>query len=209
MEKWSITEEKRFNLSKLGSEFSKFFHQSTIRDWLPLADIPAAYFKELVLKFYASYQSTQDAMNLKGPIDEYLNFPSIKVCGVDIDVTLVSINSLFRHKPIEDGDEFTRRASTKQNQLQWVAGFIAMVYPNWASMGGDISRQDFNFKEKLWMDFICTRIRPSKNDQGVTHDETILIACLISGIHLKYGEIVATKMRRKSHQTTFQCLSPC
>lgn len=56
-------------------------------------------------------------MNHKGPVDKYPNFPSVKVRGVEIDVTPAAINSLLWSEPIEGWDEFTRRVATKQNQL--------------------------------------------------------------------------------------------
>jgi len=52
----SITEEKIFNFIGLANEFPNRIHQFTTRDWLPLADEPRDYLKELFIEFYASYQ---------------------------------------------------------------------------------------------------------------------------------------------------------
>lgn len=74
-------------------------------------------------------------MNLKGQVEKYPNFPSVKVRGVEIDVTPTTINSLFCSEPIEDVEQFTRKEATKKNQLKWVDGIIATGYSTLASMG--------------------------------------------------------------------------
>lgn len=50
------------------------------------------------------------------------------------------------------------------------------------------------------VEFFYTKIIPSENDQPVTHEAAILIACLIFFIHINYGKVVAIQVRRKARQ---------
>lgn len=82
-------------------------------------------------------------------------------------------------------------------QLQWVSNTIAMDQPSYATMRGKISRHDLKFEVKLWLEFVCAWIMPSKNDQRV-HEVALLIACLMMGVHINYEKILSVKIRRKS-----------
>lgn len=49
-------------------------------------------------------------------IHQFTNIPSVKVRGVETDMTPTAINSLFWSEQIVDGDKFTTRVATKQSQ---------------------------------------------------------------------------------------------
>lgn len=79
--------------------------------------------------------------------------------------------------------------------------------PAWATLGGEISRKDLRFEAKLWLDFACSRIMPSKNDQKVHIEETILITCIMFDIHMNFGDIVAVQKNEKLSNLLCLCLS--
>lgn len=51
-------------------------------------------------------------------------------------------------------------------------------------MGGYISQHDLKFEAKLWLELVCARIMPFKNDQRIHNEAVILIACLMTGIRI-------------------------
>ncbi|MCD7454127.1 hypothetical protein HAX54_023545 [Datura stramonium] len=63
---WSFTPEKSFNLAGFGNEFSNITGQFTTRDWLPYLDAPGGYYPNLLLEFYALFQTRQDSMKHSG-----------------------------------------------------------------------------------------------------------------------------------------------
>ncbi|MCD7456661.1 hypothetical protein HAX54_032645, partial [Datura stramonium] len=66
----------------------------------------------------------------------------------------LSRNSRF-HETHRKGTEFVVRVATKGDQLQWVAQTIAIGQLLWATIGGEIPRQDLRFEAKLWLYMMC------------------------------------------------------
>lgn len=77
---------------------------------------------------------------------------------------------------------FAEKVASKSSQFQWMANTIVVGLASWATIGGEINGQDLNFEDKIWLDFICTRLMSFKNDQRVPIEVVILIVCLMSNI---------------------------
>lgn len=96
-----ITPERALSFDGLSEDIPRVVQQIIDRLWLPLVKAPNDYYPEVVFKLYVSYQSTQDTQGHRGSVDRFPCFlPSIKVHGVELDITPATINSLFRDDPI-------------------------------------------------------------------------------------------------------------
>lgn len=60
-------------------------------------------------------------------------------------------------------------------------------------MGGEIFLQEFKFEAKLSLEFVCAQLIPSKKYQRVHIKVAILISYLMTGVHIKYGEMLQRK----------------
>lgn len=118
----------------------------------------------------------------------------MKVCGVEVESTPTTINALFWDEPVETAIVYAQKVATKSDQFQWVASIICVGLQLWYTEEKKISWQDLYFEAKVWLDFICSRIMPSKNNQRVPHKVAILIVCSMKDIYINFGQIVAVQM---------------
>ncbi|MCE2055129.1 hypothetical protein HAX54_042038 [Datura stramonium] len=133
-------------------------------------------------------------------MDDFPCLPMVKVRGVEVEITPNKINALFWEDKIDSATEFAERVLTKEDQFGWVACIIANDQPLWATMGGDILRKDVKFEVKLWLEYLYSCIISSKNDQRVNLEIAILIAFIMSGVHINFGSattgVIVIDMRR-------------
>ncbi|MCD7464923.1 hypothetical protein HAX54_000211, partial [Datura stramonium] len=91
------------------------------------------------------------------------------------------------------GKEKVVLASTNSRGAIWFC--VALV-----TIEEDIPRQDLKFEAKLCIASVCSCLMPSKNDQWVNIKAAILIVCIMTGVHVNFGAIVATQFQRKARK---------
>ncbi|MCD7469020.1 hypothetical protein HAX54_007638, partial [Datura stramonium] len=160
----------------------------TKREWHQILDAPTGYYPNMVVEFYASYQVRRYSMKHIGRVDEFLNLLSVMAQGVEVDIALDIIISIYLAEPIAMGTKFAEKIATKGNQLQWVTNTIAIEQPIWATIGGKIPRQDLHCNAKLCLNLVFCRLMPSKNGQRVHVGPSILIAFIITRVHINFSE---------------------
>lgn len=67
-----------------------------------------------------------------------------------------------------------RRLQNKRNKFPWVAQIVCETSQVSNARGREISRQDLSFEAKVWLDFIGSHIKPSKNDHLVPQEVVFL-----------------------------------
>ncbi|XP_060173756.1 uncharacterized protein LOC132604317 [Lycium barbarum] len=103
------------------------------------------------------------------------------------------------------------RKDIVQGQQDWLAEVLAApgTSPPWIHPKVGIMKATLNIEANFWLSFISSRFWPSQNETLVGINKAVLIACIMTGVHINVGRIMYYHIMDKAWQTTRSIPFPC
>nr|XP_009601228.1 uncharacterized protein LOC104096545 [Nicotiana tomentosiformis] len=120
---------------------------------------------------------------------------SIKVRGVDVSCSPITINDFYFKDWDRGTTEFVAKTVQMEDERGWVASVIAQGTLSWIESVNKIQKKDLTAGGQYWLSFVCTHLQPSKNETDISIEKAILIASIMSGF--KAGEEVDDQLLYK------------
>ncbi|MCD7459611.1 hypothetical protein HAX54_041456 [Datura stramonium] len=196
----NFNKERQFSLNRIEEDFPDIRRQIKERYWNVFTISPDRYCPTLVHELYASYGAAQKHQKAISPLRSRPLLKKVKVRGVEVDCNAKAINRAYFDDGDADATNYLAKLENPENHYTLNASLIAAGTPSWVSDRSHIYKSDLNIQAKQWLGFVCSKLTPSKNDNEVSLGRVILVACIMTGLHINVGDIIVMEIRDRARQ---------
>ncbi|PHU25116.1 hypothetical protein BC332_03448 [Capsicum chinense] len=117
---------------------------------------------------------------------------------VEVPYTASEINEIYFACDLDFTVQCKRLIYGGCQSYPWLARMISKGLPPWANGVGQIKRRNLSVQAKYWLGFVGNHLLPSRNDQDITFDKSIVVGCIMDKISINPRELIAEMIQFRS-----------